>query len=132
MVKGRKGHYRELFVQIRKMGYTKVRVDQRIMDITPKMQLDRYKIHDIDLVIDRLKVKDDDRHRLTQSVQKALKEGKGMMAILEHDPNTYEDFQEDPNERRDGRIVAKPVPKDEREPKFFFQIIGLPYLWYFL
>ena len=54
VVKGRKGHYRELFEQIRKNGYLKVRVDGEIMDIKPKMQLDRYKIHDVEVVIDRL------------------------------------------------------------------------------
>lgn len=126
LIKGRKGHYRELFVQIRRMGYTKVRVDGRILDIVPKMQLDRYKIHDIDLVIDRLAIKEEDRYRLTQSVQKALKEGKGMMAILEHNPAAYEDFREDPNERKDGRIVAKPLPKDDREPIFFSKLLVCP------
>src|SRR5688572_14636600 len=53
VVKGRKGHYRELFVQIRKQGYTKVRVDEEVLEITAKMQLDRFKIHDIEVVIDR-------------------------------------------------------------------------------
>jgi len=54
VVKGRKGHYRELFEQIRKQGYTKVRVDGEILDIAPKMQVDRYKIHDIEIVVDRI------------------------------------------------------------------------------
>jgi excinuclease ABC subunit A len=63
IVKGRKGHYRELFVQIAKLGYTKVRVDGVVMDIQPKMQLDRFKIHDIEIVIDRIVVKAEDRFR---------------------------------------------------------------------
>ncbi len=82
IIKSRKGHYRELFVQIAKTGYTKVRVDGVVQDIVPKMQLDRYKIHDIEIVIDRLLPKPDDRYRLSQSVQTALKQGKGAMQML--------------------------------------------------
>ncbi|GAB4054723.1 excinuclease ABC subunit UvrA [Spirosoma litoris] len=83
IIKGRKGHYRELFVQIAKTGYTKVRVDGVVQDIAPKMQLDRYKIHDIEIVIDRLVPKAEDRYRLSQSVQTALKQGKGAMQMLD-------------------------------------------------
>lgn len=83
VIKGRKGHYRELFVQIAKMGYVKVRVDGTVQDIVPKMQLDRYKIHDIEIVIDRIIPKSDDRYRLSQSVQTALKQGKGAMQMLD-------------------------------------------------
>ncbi|GAB3896656.1 excinuclease ABC subunit UvrA [Spirosoma agri] len=83
VIKSRKGHYRELFVQIAKTGYTKVRVDGVVLDITPKMQLDRYKIHDIEIVIDRLVPKADDRYRLSQSVQTAIKQGKGAMQMLD-------------------------------------------------
>ncbi|MCU0450596.1 MAG: excinuclease ABC subunit UvrA [Bernardetiaceae bacterium] len=83
LVKGRKGHYRELFAQVAKMGYTKVRVDGVVMDIQPKMQLDRYKIHDIEVVIDRVVVKQADRFRITQSLKTALKEGKGIMMTLD-------------------------------------------------
>ncbi len=79
VVKGRKGHYRELFVQIAKLGYTKVRVDGVVMDIQPKMQLDRFKIHDVEIVIDRLIVRTDDRFRISQSIQTALNQGKGLM-----------------------------------------------------
>ncbi len=83
VVKGRKGHYRELFVQIRKSGYTKVRVDGEVMDITSKMQVDRYKIHDIEIVMDRIVANEKDRHRIGQSIGKSLKEGKGVMMIME-------------------------------------------------
>lgn len=79
VVKGRKGHYRELFVQIAKLGYTKVRVDGVVMDIQPKMQLDRFKIHDIEIVVDRIIVKTEDRFRLSQSVQTAMNQGKGVI-----------------------------------------------------
>ena len=81
MIKGRKGHYRELFEQIRRMGYWKVRVDGVIMDIKPKHQLDRYKIHDIEIVIDRLEVKEASAQRLNQSIQTAMKHGKGTLLI---------------------------------------------------
>ncbi|MDO1448814.1 excinuclease ABC subunit UvrA [Rhodocytophaga aerolata] len=85
VVKGRKGHYRELFVQISKMGFTKVRIDGVVQDITAKMQLDRYKTHDIEIVIDRLVAREDERFRISQSVQTALQHGKGTMMILGDD-----------------------------------------------
>ncbi|MDQ3843789.1 MAG: excinuclease ABC subunit UvrA [Bacteroidota bacterium] len=84
LVRGRKGHYRELFDEVRKKGFLKVRVDGEIKDISPKMQLDRYKIHDIELVIDRLKVAPDLRTRISQSVQQALKLGKDLMFVEAH------------------------------------------------
>ncbi|MEP6684332.1 MAG: excinuclease ABC subunit UvrA, partial [Parafilimonas sp.] len=81
LVRGRKGHYRELFEEIRKKGFVKVRVDGEIKDITAKMQVDRYKIHDIEVVVDRLKVSDEFRTRLSQSVQQTLKMGKDLMFV---------------------------------------------------
>jgi excinuclease ABC subunit A len=83
MVKGRKGHYRELFVQIAKMGYTKVRINGEVQDIEPKMQLDRYKIHDIEIVVDRIIPEEADRFRISQSVGTTLKLGKGSMLLLD-------------------------------------------------
>lgn len=85
LVRGRKGHYRELFEDIRKKGYLKVRVDGEVMDLKPRMQVDRYKIHDIEVVVDRLAVTDDMRVRLSQSVQKTLQLGKELMFLLIHD-----------------------------------------------
>ena len=81
LVRGRKGHYRELFEEVRKKGFLKVRVDGEIKDIAPKMQVDRYKIHDIELVVDRLKVTKDMRPRISQSVQQSLKLGKDLMFV---------------------------------------------------
>src|SRR5690349_16553036 len=81
LVRGRKGHYRELFEDIRKKGFLKVRVDGEVKDLVPKMQVDRYKIHDIELVVDRLQVTNDLRSRLSQSVQQALKLGKDLMFV---------------------------------------------------
>ncbi len=84
LVKGRKGHYRELFEQLKKAGFTKVRIDKVVQDITPKLQLDRYKIHDIELVIDRLVPKEEDRFRITQSIQLALKQGENSLFVIHH------------------------------------------------
>ena len=81
VVKGRKGHYRELFEEVRKKGFTKMRIDGEIIDITPKMQLDRYKIHDIEIVIDRLEISKDIKPRLYQSLQTAMKQGKGTIMV---------------------------------------------------
>jgi len=83
IVKGRKGHYREIFVQVAKLGFTKVRTDGEIVDIKPNMQLDRYKTHDIEIVVDRLVVKAEDRFRISQSVQTALHHGKGLLLTLD-------------------------------------------------
>ncbi|MDZ4807308.1 MAG: excinuclease ABC subunit UvrA [Bacteroidota bacterium] len=81
LIRGRKGHYRELFEDVRKKGFLKVRVDGEVKDITPKMQVDRYVIHDIELVVDRLQVTDDLKPRLSQSVQQTLKLGKDLMFL---------------------------------------------------
>jgi len=89
VVKGRKGHYRELFEQIRKQGYLKVRVDGDIVDLAPKMQLDRYRIHDIEMVVDRLNVTEKDSKRLYSSIQSALKIAKGIIKIADQDNNEF-------------------------------------------
>lgn len=81
VVKGRKGHYRELFEQIRKQGFLRARVDGEIVELTSRIQLDRYKVHDIEIVIDRLEVKEEDRQRIVDSIRLALRHGKGTMMI---------------------------------------------------
>ncbi len=88
LIKGRKGHYREIFEQYRKRGYTKVWVDGELLDIEPGMQLDRYKIHDIDLVIDRISPEDAGSLRVTDSIRAAIKMGKGVVSVL--NPETKE------------------------------------------
>ena len=85
VVKGRKGHYRELFEQIRKQGYVKVRVDGEILDLVQKMQVDRYKIHDIEIVVDRLKIEREDKKRLQTSVMQAMKTAKGIIKVSTKD-----------------------------------------------
>jgi excinuclease ABC subunit A len=87
VVKGRKGHYRELFEQVRKQGYVKVRIDGDIKDITSKMQVDRYKIHDIEVVIDRLIIDRKDGKRLQDSLRTAMRMGKGVIKISDKDNN---------------------------------------------
>ncbi len=85
VVRGRKGHYRELFDQIRRNGYIYVRIDGEIEEVVPGMRLDRYKNHDIEVVIDRLSARIKDRERLKKSVSTAMKQGKGVTMILEKD-----------------------------------------------
>ncbi len=87
VVRSRKGHYRELFEQIRKQGYTRVRVDGELLEITPAMQLDRYKIHDIEIVVDRLKVGDDRNERLAESLSMSLRLGDGLVQVLDLELN---------------------------------------------
>ncbi len=89
VVKGRKGHYRELFEQIRKQGYSKVRVDGEILDLEAKMQVDRYKIHDIEMVIDRLIVQQKDQKRLFDSVLQAMKAARGIIKISDEENKEY-------------------------------------------
>ncbi|MCC6722231.1 MAG: excinuclease ABC subunit UvrA [Bacteroidia bacterium] len=83
IIKARKGHYREIFEQYAKAGYTKVRVDSEIIEIKRGMQLDRYKIHDIEVVIDRIEPLPNNILRLTDSVKTALKVGKGSLMLLD-------------------------------------------------
>jgi excinuclease ABC subunit A len=85
LIRGRKGHYRELFEDIRKKGFLKVRVDGEVLDLKERMQVDRYKIHDIEVVIDRLAVTDDMKVRVSQSVQQALKMGKDLMFVAPYE-----------------------------------------------
>jgi excinuclease ABC subunit A len=85
LVKGRKGHYRELFDKIRKKGFTKVRVDGEILDIKAGMKLDRYKIHDIEMVVDRVKVDKSDRARLKKAVESTMKHGDKSMMLNRHE-----------------------------------------------
>ncbi len=92
LVRGRKGHYRELFEEVRKKGFLKVRIDGEVKDLVPKMQLDRYKIHDIELVVDRLPVNDDMRLRLSQSVQKTLQLGKDLIFVLTEQTNKLKQY----------------------------------------
>ncbi|MGA0316682.1 MAG: excinuclease ABC subunit UvrA [Flavobacteriaceae bacterium] len=85
IVKARKGHYRELFDSLAKQGFSKVRVDGQLVDLTPGMKVDRYKIHDIELVIDRLSIKNDEEglKRLSESLTTALHYGQDVMMVMD-------------------------------------------------
>lgn len=111
VIKGRKGHYRELFVQIRKQGYSKVRVDGEVLDITAKMQVDRFKIHDIEIVIDRIVPNEKDRHRIGQSIGTAMKEGKGVIMVMEENKKVhhFSKFLMDP---KTGLSYDEPAPNN--------------------
>lgn len=112
-IKGRKGHYRELFEQIGKMGYSKVRIDGEIQEITKGMRLDRYKIHDIEIVIDRIQVKSDDRKRLYDSITTAMKHGGKSMMIQDFETNQVRHF---------SRLLMCPttgISYPEPEPNLF-------------
>ena len=85
VVAGRKGHYRELFETFAKKGYIHVRVDGEIREITPGMHLDRYKVHNIDLVVDRLVVNEGVRERLMKSLQEAMRQGKGTISLYDYE-----------------------------------------------
>ncbi|MCC5931934.1 MAG: excinuclease ABC subunit UvrA [Cyclobacteriaceae bacterium] len=109
VVKGRKGHYRELFQQIIKSGYTKVRVNGEIQDVIPKMQVDRYKTHDIEIVIDRLLVDEKEKFRIGQSVKTSVNQGKGVMMIIDGTGNLhhFSKFLMDPET---GLSYTEPAP----------------------
>ena len=87
VVKGRKGHYRELFEQIIKQGFIRARIDGEVTELKARMQLDRYKIHNIEILIDRFTVNDDIRPRLVSAIQLGMKMAKGSVAVLDNDTN---------------------------------------------
>lgn len=100
VVKGRKGHYRELFEQQIKKGFRRVRVDGELLEMEPGMQLDRYKVHDIELVVDRIDVRESNKPRLTESLGQAMLLGKGNMMVLESESNLlthYSKYLMDPD-----------------------------------
>ncbi len=110
VVRGRKGHYRELFEQTRKKGYSKVRVDGEIIDLKPGLKLDRYKTHDIEIVIDRIKVDAEKRDRLAESVRIALKSGHSFLLILDVDENTLKTFSKHLMDPESGISYEEPSP----------------------
>lgn len=110
LVRSRKGHYRELFDQVRKKGYTKVRIDGVIVDLVPNMQIDRYKVHDIELVVDRLKVEDEKRERIASSLSTALSMGEDFIYILEHGTADLNPFSKRLMDAESGLSYEEPSP----------------------
>lgn len=92
VVKGRKGLYKDLIEQVRKMGFLRVRIDGQIKEVTDRISLDRYKIHDIEIVIDRIEVKADARDRIYESLKLALKHGKDSLMVLDTSDNEVRFF----------------------------------------
>lgn len=95
VIKSRKGHYRELFEQISKQGFLRVRVDGKIREIEKGMRLDRYKTHDIEIVIDRLLINQSSEKRLEETITTALYSGDNVLMILEHNSNSPRYFSRD-------------------------------------
>ena len=85
IVKGRKGHYRELFESLAKRGYIYARIDGEVREITAGMKLDRYKIHTIDLVVDRMRISSDAAERVITSLKESMRQGKGTMALYDYE-----------------------------------------------
>ena len=112
-IKGRKGHYRELFEQITKLGFTKVRIDGELKDITKGLKVDRYKIHDIDIVIDRLEVSSKVRQRIYDDVVMAMKHGSKSMMIMDFDSEKTRHFS------RSLMCPSSGISYPEPEPNLF-------------
>ncbi len=113
VVKGRKGHYRELFEQVRKQGFLNVRIDGNVREISHGLQLDRYKIHDIEIVIDHIQITTDSLRRLAGSVNTAMKQGKDTLAVLDIETDKVRHF---------SRLLMCPtsgISYDEPEPNTF-------------
>ena len=110
VVRARKGHYRELFEQVSKQGFIKVRVNGQIVEVTSGMKLDRFKTHDIEIVVDRLIVNEENRDRIKESISIAMKYGKGMMMSLDMENNNVRFFSRKLMCPSTGIAYAKPEP----------------------
>lgn len=110
LVKGRKGHYRELFDQLKRRGYTQVRIDSEITDLTQVTALDRYKAHFIELVVDKLKPEARDEKRIRNSVMSALNIGKGSLAVLDMESGAIRHFSKHLVCPDTGISIAEPAP----------------------
>ena len=113
IIRSRKGHYAELFYQLAKKKYLKVRINGKIQDITPTLKLDRYQTHDIEVVVDRLKVVKENDSRLSNSFKHAMDEGNGVMMIIEETSNSPRFFS------RELMCLESGVAYDPPEPNSF-------------
>ena len=112
LVRNRKGHYRELFETIRKKGFLYARIDGEITEITPGLKLDRYSNHSIEIVIDKLAVKEDDAQRITQSVASAFKHGDGLLLVLDAHDNKIQFYSKHLMDPVSGLSYKDPAPND--------------------
>ncbi len=110
LVRNRKGHYKELFEQIRKKGYLTVRVDGELKEITHGMKLDRYKNHSVELVVDKLIISEKDERRLKDSVKTAMKQGDGLIMILDADSNELRHYSRQMMDPKTGLSYSEPAP----------------------
>ncbi len=110
VVKSRKGHYKELFVSIRKKGFLQARINGKITEITPGLLLDRYKTHEIEIVIDKLKVDDKNGKRLKESVKTAMHHGKGVIMTSEYDTDNIRYFSKNLMCPSTGLSYDEPAP----------------------
>ena len=113
LVKGRKGHYRELFEQVRQQGFLKVRVDGEIREIAFGLQLDRYKVHDVEVVVDRIKVSEKDKTRIGKTIATAMKYGKGVLMVAEEGNESVRHFS------KKLMCPTTGISYDEPEPNTF-------------
>ena len=111
LVRSRKGHYRELFEAMRRKGYLTIRVDGEIMEITRGMKVDRYKNHDIEVVIDKMKV-EGESERLKKSIQTAMKQGEGLIMILDKDTDKVKHFSKRLMCPTTGIAYSDPAPNN--------------------
>ena len=110
LVRGRKGHYRELFDQLRRRGYTEVRIDGEILSLQEVDALDRYKIHFIELVVDRLKPEAGDDRRIRDSVSRAIQVGKGSVAVLDLETGELSHYSKHLVDPESGLSLQEPQP----------------------
>ena len=112
VVQSRKGHYRELFESIRKKGYLYARVDSELMEVTEGMKVDRYKTHDIEVVIDKLAINDKDEERLRKSLEVAMKMGEGQIMIVDSGQSTVKHFSKKLMCPTTGLCYRDPAPNN--------------------
>ncbi|MBR5323801.1 MAG: excinuclease ABC subunit UvrA [Muribaculaceae bacterium] len=110
LVRNRKGHYKELFEQVRKKGYLYVRIDGEVREILPGLKLDRYKNHSIELVVDRLRVSSSDERRLRESLRNAMKRGEGLVMILDMDSQEVSHYSRMLMDPKTGLSYSEPAP----------------------
>ncbi|TVR79440.1 MAG: excinuclease ABC subunit UvrA [Chitinophagaceae bacterium] len=111
LILGRKGHYRELFERILKKGFVKARIDGEVVDVKPGLQLDRYKTHDIEAVIDRIEVKEDD-NRLSRSLKTAFEMGEGKVMIVDYETENVYRFSNQLMDTESGHSLEEPSPNN--------------------